>query len=395
MRPHRGLLVLSLLSLSLATGIGSVAAQTSVDEANQRAGAARGELDAAYEIVTGAVSDRDAVEAQLFEVLEAYADAGAQLSTANAELDQLARSLAFADARTLDVERRLAEQSVAAYMESVTAASGLILDTASLEDALVVGDVLGRSQQEALGDLDRLLVQRRELEGLRLAYASERDVVAGIQVELSDRSTELRSLLETANAEVAAAFARATAADQAFRQAQSEVDRARAAEEAARRASTTTTTAPATTTSTTAPATTTSTAAGTSSTTVASTTTSSTTTTTTTATTDPPRSPLRPAVEAWRPLVEIHFAADLSEHALEIIQCESLGDPNAVNPYSGASGLFQFMPGTWAVASVQAGVGDRSVFDGEANIIAASWLAEYYRSRGLDPWRPWVCRYHL
>jgi soluble lytic murein transglycosylase-like protein len=93
--------------------------------------------------------------------------------------------------------------------------------------------------------------------------------------------------------------------------------------------------------------------------------------------------------------VEIHFAPDLSEHALEIMQCESLGDPNAVNPYSGASGLFQFMPGTWAVASVQAGVGDRSVFDGEANIIAASWLAEYYRPRGLDPWRPWVCRYYL
>ena len=78
--------------------------------------------------------------------------------------------------------------------------------------------------------------------------------------------------------------------------------------------------------------------------------------------------------------------------ALVIIQCESVGNPNAMNPYSGASGLFQFMPGTWAVASVEAGVGDRSVFDGEANIIAASWLAEYYRSRGLDPWRPWVCR---
>ncbi len=78
-----------------------------------------------------------------------------------------------------------------------------------------------------------------------------------------------------------------------------------------------------------------------------------------------------------------------------IMQCESLGDPEAVNPYSGASGLFQFMPGTWAVASVKAGVDDRSVFDGEANIIAASWLAEYYRSRGLDPWRPWTCRYYL
>ncbi len=77
------------------------------------------------------------------------------------------------------------------------------------------------------------------------------------------------------------------------------------------------------------------------------------------------------------------------------MQCESLGDPEAYNPSSGASGLFQFLSGTWAVASVSAGVGDRSVFDGEANIIAASWLAEYYRSRGYDPWRPWTCRKYL
>ena len=94
-------------------------------------------------------------------------------------------------------------------------------------------------------------------------------------------------------------------------------------------------------------------------------------------------------------MLETYFASDLVLDALVIIQCESLGDPDAVNRYSGASGLFQFMPGTWAVASVEAGVADRSVFDGEANIIAASWLAEYYRSRGLDPWRPWVCRKFL
>jgi soluble lytic murein transglycosylase-like protein len=98
---------------------------------------------------------------------------------------------------------------------------------------------------------------------------------------------------------------------------------------------------------------------------------------------------------AWRPLLEAHFAPDLVLDALVIIQCESVGDPEALNPYSGASGLFQFMPGTWAVASVRAGVDGQSVFDGEANMIAASWLAEYYRSRTGDPWQPWSCRRYL
>lgn len=405
MRAHRGLGVLSLLFLSIITGVGSVAAQTPVDEAERRADAARGEVDSAYEVVTGSIDNRDAVEQQLFAVLEAYGDTGARLATANAELDRIGRSMAFADMRSLDIERQLAEQTVTAYMESVTAVSGLVLDTASLEDALVVGDVLGRSQQRALGDLDRLLIQQRELLDLRRAYAAERDVVSGLQSQLADRSEELQSILEAANAEVAAAFARANAADAAYRQAQSDVDRARAAEEAARRATTTTTTTTTTvrtststtrpTVTSTAPTTTVTPGVTAPPTTTSSSTTTTTPTTTTTTPSDPPSIPISAAVEAWRPLVTTYFAPDLVEDALVIMQCESLGDPNAVNPYSGASGLFQFMPGTWAVASVQAGVGDRSVFDGEANIIAASWLAEYYRSRGLDPWRPWTCRYYL
>jgi soluble lytic murein transglycosylase-like protein len=81
--------------------------------------------------------------------------------------------------------------------------------------------------------------------------------------------------------------------------------------------------------------------------------------------------------------------------ALAIIQCESGGDPGIVNPYSGAAGLFQFLPGTWAAASVSAGVGGRSVFDGEANIIAAAWLSGYYASKGYSPWQPWSCRRYL
>lgn len=31
----------------------------------------------------------------------------------------------------------------------------------------------------------------------------------------------------------------------------------------------------------------------------------------------------------------------------DVVACESGGNPNAVNPYSGAAGLYQFMPGTW------------------------------------------------
>jgi membrane-bound lytic murein transglycosylase B len=100
-------------------------------------------------------------------------------------------------------------------------------------------------------------------------------------------------------------------------------------------------------------------------------------------------------VERWRPLVVAHFPTSLVDEALLIMQCESLGDPDAVNPYSGASGLFQFLPGTWAVASVGAGYAEASVFDPEANVASAAWLAGYYQANGSSPWKPWACSWYL
>jgi soluble lytic murein transglycosylase-like protein len=90
--------------------------------------------------------------------------------------------------------------------------------------------------------------------------------------------------------------------------------------------------------------------------------------------------------------VASYFPASRVDGALTVIQCESNGDAGAYNPYSGASGLFQFLPGTWATVSPRAGFAGASVFDGEANIGTAAWLSNYYESRGASPWSPWTCR---
>jgi uncharacterized protein YraI len=66
---------------------------------------------------------------------------------------------------------------------------------------------------------------------------------------------------------------------------------------------------------------------------------------------------------------------------LQVAQCESVLDPNAVNPYSAASGLFQFLPGTWATTPF-AGY---NIFDPWANANAAGWMWSVGR-RG-----EWVC----
>jgi uncharacterized protein YraI len=55
---------------------------------------------------------------------------------------------------------------------------------------------------------------------------------------------------------------------------------------------------------------------------------------------------------------------------LRVARCESNLDPSAYNPYSGASGLFQFLPGTWRTTPFAG----HSIFDPWANANAAAWM---------------------
>ena len=68
--------------------------------------------------------------------------------------------------------------------------------------------------------------------------------------------------------------------------------------------------------------------------------------------------------------------------AFNVAWCESRYHPNSVNSSSGASGLFQFLPSTWAFTPQHA----QSPFDPVANANAAAWL--YAR----DGPSQWVCQ---
>ena len=63
-------------------------------------------------------------------------------------------------------------------------------------------------------------------------------------------------------------------------------------------------------------------------------------------------------------------------------RCESNLHRYSVNTSSGASGLFQFLPSTWASTPF----GRYSVFDPYANALAAGWM--HARGRGGE----WVCQ---
>lgn len=74
---------------------------------------------------------------------------------------------------------------------------------------------------------------------------------------------------------------------------------------------------------------------------------------------------IRAAAAAW--------GAD-PDQLLRVAYCESRYNPNAYNPVSGASGLFQFLPRTWSANSVRAGYGGASVFDPVANANTAAMM---------------------
>jgi soluble lytic murein transglycosylase-like protein len=229
--------------------------------------------------------------------------------------------------------------------------------------------------------VDELVVKRVAMERLHAAYEDQREEVAALKAEVDAEIEHLTALYEEADAEVAEAIRQANSADAAYRDALSAVDASQAREAEKKRQEER------------QPPTTTPDDSGTPGTSPPTTASPPPTTTTTGGNGggggnwDFPS-----AVERWRPTVQQYFPGSRVDQALRIIQCESLGDPDAYNPYSGASGLFQFLPSTWASTAPKAGFPDASPFDPAANIATAAWLANRYQQLGMSYWQPWSCR---
>ena len=379
------------LVLSVASVDGPLAYAQSVDDAEDDADNAKDKADAATGLVDSAVAEREQIENELADSIARVNELSAQLSIVGTGLDRTVEQLGFADVELAGIRAQIEVQAVDAYMTVLSSPTVSLVNSESVEKALVASSVVEDVVASGRANVDELVVKRRSLEQLQLTYLAEQEEYRVLQEEVDAEVEHLAGLYDKADSAVASAVREAQRADAEYREALSAVDLARAREEERsrqeNRATTTTTTT--TTPRTTSPPETTSPTSPPSTSPV--TTTPSNTTTTTsggggTSWNHPP------AVERWRPLVQQFFPSNRVEEALRIIDCESNGDPDAYNPYSGASGLFQFIPSTWASTAPKSGYGGRSVFEPEANVASAAWLGNRYEELGQYFWRAWSCR---
>jgi hypothetical protein len=315
------------------------------------------------------VANRAEIELDLAATIERLNVLADELSALSVGLDRISEQLGFADLELAGIQTDIESRAVDVYMSALSSASMAVVNSRSIEEAMITGKVVEDVISSQHGEIDGLVVKKKDLQQLQADFAAQHEAVAVKQAEFDAEVEHLAVLFDQADTEVGEAVRAASTADLEYRAALDDVAEAKAkAAEASRQAENnpvTTTTTPGSTATTAPPA--------------------------TAPDSGEPWIP-PPEVEQWRGLVSDHFPSNRVEEALHIMWCESHGDPDAYNPYSGASGLFQFIPSTWASASASAGYSGASAFDAEANTAAAAWLAGEYARLGLYYWQPWSCK---
>lgn len=392
MRLRRTSLLLWAFALTASSLAGPAlpAAAQSVDDAQEQAEQAARQADQAAGLVDSAVADRDAIEADLAATIVRIDDLADQLSRVSAGVDRLHEQVSFADAELSGLENDIEAQAIDAYMTAVSAPGTAFVSSANVEDAMVAGLFVDDVMSAGQAKVDELVVKREALADLVTELEARQVEVSALKEEVDAEVDHLTDLYEQAEAGVAEAIREARSAADEYAQALGAVESAQARQAEQHRQEARDgpkapspdpgpdpedDPSPATTTTTKPEPTTTEGGGG-----------------------DDDGGggshdwDFPPAVERWRDEAAAFFPAARVDEALAILGCESLGDPDAYNPYSGASGLFQFLPSTWAATSPKAGFAGSSPFDPVANIGTAAWLAARYHDMGKSYWAPWSCR---
>ncbi|MFZ0493043.1 MAG: transglycosylase SLT domain-containing protein [Acidimicrobiia bacterium] len=332
----------ALLITSLpAGGVAYAQTKSDVDKAQQEANSAKGTLSDAQNAANTAAATRDAIEADLLARQDQVQQTTAELDAVAADVARLRGQIEDTELTVKSLRDQAEERAVEAYMNGWSTDIGVLALNSKATQLFILQDVIETQRSDDLAQMNELTIQRRVLDELRSDQETEQSRLETLQDDLVAQVSDLEDRFMQADVELRAAYLEVDSADRQYKAALNSVSTAQKAYEDAQR-----------------------------------------------------KIRIGSGVQRWRPLVAKYFPADLVEQALAVMQCESGGNPDAVNRYSGATGLFQFLKGTWAIASSRAGFGAYSRFDPEANIAAAAWLADYSIKTGHSggAWGHWSCR---
>lgn len=314
--------------------IAGLAQASEVDDARDSAEAAETARDQAAGANDEAEAMRDDLAARVIDALGRLRQANNDADVAAARHLDLVSEITALEERAGVLRSSIQDSAVEAYMRSAFGAGMVLWQADSFEEVALLSETAREAAVSTQDEIATLNLTRSALGTARLAAETERARTASFRASAASIHDELEALYRDADAAAAATLANLELTEIAYARALTEL------EEAERRAA------------------------------------------------------ALAGVQHWRPLVEAYFPAELVEEALRVMKCESSGNPDAVNPSSGASGLFQFLDTTWAWVAPQAGMAGRSRFDPEANVASAAWLVDYTirteHPRGT--WAHWTCQ---
>lgn len=307
--------------------------QAEVDDARSELAAAAESLSAATARLTSDLATQDALSVSLVDTLAALDEATIRLASASYDAIATRQRIEDLEATVRELRGSADDAIAAAYIRSAGTPVGLF-GARTHHQVLVLGSLVDSSVGEARDAVAAVTGSRWELDRTRADYETQSRELRTMRTELDAAGAALELALGEAGRAVALAFDEVAAADARHRDAETEL------EEAERRLAA-----------------------------------------------------LR-GVAHWLPLVERYFPAERVEEAMQVMRCESNGRPDAVNPTSDATGLFQFKAATWAWASVGAGFGGSSRLEPEANIASAAWLLDYSirTDHPAGAWGHWECK---
>ncbi len=332
---YRRLLPLVLAGLLVPALLpGGAFAQTEVDRADGEVARAKAERDAAQEMVDDWAVQRGTIQARLMAALFALEQTNTQLEDAAFRVFDLRDEILEAEARLRYLRETTESRVVETYMIGTGGDLLSIWSASNFEQSALLEETAAAAKRAESLLLVDLTVERDRLRSLQGGYQEAQEQLRTLREDNVGQLDMLEGLFLEVDSRYAQSYAGLQQADAGYQQALG-------AWEAAQR-----------------------------------------------------RRAARAGVEPWRSLVEQYFPADRTEEALRVMACESRGNADAVHPESGATGLYQFLAGTWVFSSVNAGFAGASRFDAEANVAAAAWLVEYSIQSGhpRGAWGHWVCQ---